>query len=483
VKFGQFDATTYAAMQAIAKKLRVVLLKPSKYRTDGFVERFRSGFMPNATLSHISSLTPENIGKTSVSVEYIDEYIRPDIDYLGSLHAEKDVTTLVAIVGVQSHQFHRAIDLSAYAKSKGAENVVIGGPHPMTCDTSALQNLGVSFSLSEAEIVWREIIEDAVRGQLQPVYGLEKRWADIVPDVKFKPPPPEEVNRHWVPMVGLYPVRGCPFVCNFCSVIKIAGRNVRHPSIDSIVSSLKTIKHAGVDLVVFTSDNFNKFPSAPDLLQAMIDEKLDLKFFFQADTQLASQPDLIDLVGRAGGVEVFVGAESFDKKALKSAHKRHNQPAEYKKIVSQCREAGIRTHFSNILGFPHQDMNDCLDHVDTLIDLGPEATPTFYHDQIDPEALQQVLFDAYENFYKASMQSNKHRIDKGTRNFMAFSRWCAKNQIHPMSGGSGRVKIDHISDYAAYRERVFGISGLLPLPHSLALSVADAELNRKARWA
>jgi radical SAM superfamily enzyme YgiQ (UPF0313 family) len=217
-------------------------------------------------------------------------------------------------------------------------------------------------------------------------------------------------------------------------------------------------------------------------------------------------------------VEVFVGAESFDKKALKSAHKRHNQPAEYKKIVSQCREAGIRTHFSNILGFPHQDMNDCLDHVDTLIDLGPElasfyiltpipgteqyddfrtrglifetnldrfdtATPTFYHDQIDPEALQQVLFDAYENFYKASMQSNKHRIDKGTRNFMAFSRWCAKNQIHPMSGGSGRVKIDHISDYAAYRERVFGISGLLPLPHSLALSVADAELNRKARWA
>ena len=473
--------------------------------------------MPNATLSHISSLTPDRIGDTSVSVEYIDEYIRPDINYLRSLHSVAGATTLVAIVGVQSHQFHRAIDIAAYAKLNGAENVIIGGPHPMTCDTSDLQNKGVSFSLSEAEVVWEGILEDAINRQLKPVYGLNKRWADIIPDIEFKPPPPEEVNRHWVPMVGLYPVRGCPFICNFCSVIKIAGRNVRHPSVDSIVSALRKIKNAGVDLVVFTSDNFNKFPQAPDLLQAMIDEKLGVNFFFQADTQLANQSDLIDLVGRAGGVEVFIGAESFDKTALKSAHKRHNQPAEYKKIVSHCRDAGIRTHFSNILGFQHQSISDCQEHVDTLIELGPElasfyiltpipgteqyddfktnelifernldrfdtATPTFLHDRISPQALQQFLFDAYEQFYKASMQIGKHRIDKATRNFMAFCRWCAKNRIHPMSGGSGRITIDHMRDYSGCREKLFGVSGLLPLPQSLTLSPADTDLNRQARW-
>ncbi len=387
----------------------------------------------------------------------------------------------------------------------------------MTCDTSDQHKKGVSFSLSEAEVVWREIIEDAISGQLKPVYGFNKRWADVVPDIEFRPPPPEEVNRHWVPMVGLYPVRGCPFVCNFCSVIKIAGRNVRHPSVDSIVAALRKIKRAGVDLVVFTSDNFNKFPLAPDLLQAMVDEKLGVRFFFQADTQLANQPELIELAGRAGGVEVFIGAESFDKAALKSAQKRHNRPSEYKEIVSQCRDAGIRTHFSNILGFQHQSVGDCHDHVDTLIDLGPElasfyiltpipgteqyddfktrglifeqnldrfdtATPTFRHDRINPVALQQVLFDAYEKFYKASMQNSKCRIDKATRNFMAFCRWCAKNQIHPMSGGSGRIKIDHMREYSACREKVFGVSGPLPLPRSLSLSAADAELNRQARW-
>ncbi len=387
----------------------------------------------------------------------------------------------------------------------------------MTCDTSNLHNKGVSFSLSEAEVVWKEIIDDAITGQLEPIYGMNKRWADTIPDIEFKPPPQDEVNRHWVPMVGLYPVRGCPFVCNFCSVIKIAGRNVRHPSIDSIVSALRTTKEAGVELVVFTSDNFNKFPKAPELLQAMIDERLGIKFFFQADTQLANQPELIELIGRAGGVEVFLGAESFDKVALKSAQKRHNQPEQYKKIVTFCRDAGIRTHFSNILGFQHQSVVDCQQHVDTLIELGPElasfyiltpipgteqyddfrtkglifernldrfdtATPTFLHNQIDPPELQQLLFDAYEKFYKASMRPGKHRIDKATRNFMAFCRWSAKNRIHPMSGGSGRITIDHMRDYAFGREKIFGVSGPLPLPLSLALSSADTDLNRQARW-
>ena len=31
----------------MAKSLRIVILKPSKYTLDGSVERFRRGFMPN----------------------------------------------------------------------------------------------------------------------------------------------------------------------------------------------------------------------------------------------------------------------------------------------------------------------------------------------------------------------------------------------------------------------------------------------------
>ena len=47
----------------------------------------------------------------------------------------------------------------------------------MTCDTSMLHGRGVSFALAEAELVWREILEDAVGGELRPVYGAERAMA------------------------------------------------------------------------------------------------------------------------------------------------------------------------------------------------------------------------------------------------------------------------------------------------------------------
>ena len=42
-------------------KLRLILIKPSKYNTDGFVERFRWGSMPNSTLPYMRSLTPTDL--------------------------------------------------------------------------------------------------------------------------------------------------------------------------------------------------------------------------------------------------------------------------------------------------------------------------------------------------------------------------------------------------------------------------------------
>jgi hypothetical protein len=53
---------------------------------------------------------------------------------------------------------------------------IIGGPHPMTCDTTILQGRGVSFALAEAEIIWPAILADAMEGELRPVYGAAQRW-------------------------------------------------------------------------------------------------------------------------------------------------------------------------------------------------------------------------------------------------------------------------------------------------------------------
>jgi len=387
----------------------------------------------------------------------------------------------------------------------------------MTCDTSGLHHRGVSFSLSEAEVVWRTILEDSVTGGLQAVYGSENRWATEIEDIEFRPIPREEIDRHWAPMIGYYPVRGCPFTCNFCSVIKIAGRQVRSPSVESIIRALKTIKKSGIDQVMFTSDNFNKFPAAPELLSAMIDEKVGIRFFFQADTQIAKQEELVDLIGRAGGLEMFLGVESFDSAILKKVQKQHNKPKLYGEIVRLCRENGIRAHFSNIIGFPDQKEPDIASHLSKLNELGPEFasfyiltpipgteqykeylesglifeknldrfdsyTPTFHHDHISPPRMSELLFDAYSEFYKNSMSKHRRHITRETRNYMVFCRWCAANKMHPMSAGGGQVFLDRSTDYSEMRKNVFDVGPLLDLPQNLELSRSDQDINRQADW-
>jgi radical SAM superfamily enzyme YgiQ (UPF0313 family) len=507
--------------------LRVVIVKPGKYAADGFVERFRRGFMPNSTVPHLASMTPRLVGGRRCEVETIDEYVETDCDYLGRFESGPGERTLVALVGVQSHQLHRALDLAAYARSRGAQTV-IGGPHPMTCDTTMLQGHGAAFALSEAETIWPAILEDALFGELAPAYDGGSRWAGQLDSPVIVPPGKRSLARYAVPMLGIYPARGCPYSCNFCSVIKIAGHRVRSQPVETTLASLRAAKTSGVRFVMFTSDNFNKYPQVDELLEAMIAERIELPFFAQCDAQIHRQGDLVARMARAGCHQIFVGAESFDTEVLRGAHKFHNDPSRYAKIVALCRENGITSHFSNILGFPQDTERGILRHLETLSELAPDVasfyllTPipgteqyddfrrdgwitetnldrydgtcvTWRHPNLPGEELRRLLFRCYREFYRAGDVAGKLvRLLRGRRDYRlagalfavfglsAMSRLAAARHVHPMAGGIARVRRDSAADYAELRRRVFGID-LAPLPGSLPLSPADEALNRRAR--
>src|SRR5881409_49735 len=84
--------------------LRVVIIKPSKYGMSGYVERFRRGFMPNSTVPYIRSMTPASLDGVAIETHAIDEYVQSDLGYLDLLR-NPDEPALLAVVGVQSHQY------------------------------------------------------------------------------------------------------------------------------------------------------------------------------------------------------------------------------------------------------------------------------------------------------------------------------------------------------------------------------------------
>ncbi len=206
---------------------------------------------------------------------------------------------------------------------------------------------------------------------MQPVYGAEQRWQQELEAPVVVPPSRQDLRRYVIPMLGLYPARGCPFTCNFCSVIKIAGRRIRSQSVATTLASLRAAKAAGVRTIMFTSDNFNKYPEAEELLAAMVEERLGLEFFVQCDTQIARQERLVALLAEAGCFQMFVGVESFNRQTLLAARKGQNRPETYRDIVRLCREHGISSHFSNIIGFPQDTERDVDQHLEMLRELGP----------------------------------------------------------------------------------------------------------------
>jgi hypothetical protein len=506
--------------------LRVVIIKPSKYGISGHVDRFRRGFMPNSTVPYLRSMTPSSVDGVPVETFAIDEYVQTDTKYL-KLLSDGDSPTLLALVGVQSHQFQRSLDLAAYARANGVRHCVIGGPHVMTCDTTALHGRGVSFALAEAETVWPSILHDAISGELQPAYGWEQRWATELHAPVLVPPSRRDLQRYLVPMLGIYPARGCPFTCNFCSVIKIAGRQIRSQSIETTMESLRRAKAAGVRLVMFTSDNFNKYSDGPELLEQMIAEKIQMPFFVQCDTQVSKQEEFVSLLSRAGCFEMFVGVESFSRRTLLAAHKAQNHPAMYEQIHKLCARYGIVSHFSNIIGFPDDTAASIREHLGVLQGLGPDVasfyiltpipgteqydeflnagwitetnldrfdatTTTWRHPNLASAELQALLYECYSKFFSVShilqtaVRTFKHRQpNTGYVPYFGqplFSRISALRKTHPMSGGVGRVRLDSDSDYRDMRRNCFGVD-LVPLPKSLSLSKADAELNNHVKIA
>lgn len=504
------------------KSLRVVILKPSKYDANGYVQRFRRGFMPNTTVPYMRSMTPEKIGDCVLETYAIDEYVQTDMRYLELLRGDKP--TLLALVGVQSHQFHRALDLAAYALANGVQDTIIGGPHPMTCDTSMLQGRGVSFALAEAEMIWPAILRDFAAGALQPIYGKDQRWQTQLTAPVMIPPSRKDMKRYVLPLLGVYPARGCPYTCNFCSVIKIAGRQIRSQDLDTVMGTLWAAKKAGIRFILFTSDNFNKYPDASELLERMIAEKIGLPFMCQCDTQVSKQEEFIELLGRASCFQMFVGVESLKRETLMKAHKTQNHPTKYADIIRLTKKAGFNTHFSNIIGFPDDTVQSVREHMAAIRQMGPGAIscyiltplpgteqydeflsagdiyeknldrfdgtcPTWHHPNLRPEQLTSLMFEFYQTFY--SNEFLMHSFTRSNRKMSTISDWIARTAgvfnryavwrgRHPMEGGWYKVKLDKVSEYLDLRWQRYGYE-YIPLPKSLELSQRDAALNRRVK--
>jgi hypothetical protein len=358
------------AMAERRRRFQLVLIKPSHYDDDGYVIQWVRAFIPSNTLAVLYSLARDSArrnvlgGETEIDITIIDEInSRIKIDRLLSLFRRHDGFGLVALVGVQSNQFPRALDIARPFRAAGIA-VMVGGFHVSGClamlpelqaDLKIALDMGMSLFAGEVEGRMDRILQDAANGTLQPIYN----YLNDLPSLECEPTPilPAKHLRRTIQHIGSFDAgRGCPFQCSFCTIINVQGRKSRRRSAEDVERTVREHWAEGIRDFLITDDNLarNKdWEAIFDRLIAMRErDKMNLRLVIQVDALCHKIPNFIDKAARAGVNRVLIGIESINAANLLAAKKRQNKITEYRKMLLAWKKAGAITTAGYILGFP-----------------------------------------------------------------------------------------------------------------------------------
>ena len=351
------------------KIFRLVLIKPSHYDDNGYVIQWVRSAIPSNSLASLHALAADCAARQAlgpdcdIDIEAFDETntrIKPARIARRVLAADGG---LVGLVGVQSNQFPRALDIARSLRASGVA-VVIGGFHISGClamlpelpsDIKEALAMGISIFAGEAEGRIEQVLQDAWLKQLKPIYN----YMDDLPALDgavYPMLPPQAVARTAGSVTSFDAGRGCPFQCSFCTIINVQGRKSRHRTADDVEQIVRANLAHGVKSFFITDDNFARNRNWEAIFDRMIElreqQKLNFSFIMQVDTMCHKIPGFIEKAARAGCHRVFIGLENINPDNLLSAKKKQNRITEYRTMLQRWKAVRVVTYCGYILGFP-----------------------------------------------------------------------------------------------------------------------------------
>ncbi|HZY23566.1 MAG: B12-binding domain-containing radical SAM protein [Microvirga sp.] len=353
------------------KTFRLILIKPSHYDDDGYVIQWLRSPIPANSLACLYGLALDAQARDvlapdhTLDVEAIDETnarVRPDRIAKRIAEAGRG---MVMLVGVQSNQFPRALDIAKPLRQAGV-TVGIGGFHVSgtlamlpSIDPAVQQalDIGCFMYAGEAEEGRLDLIlKDAVNGRLAPIYNFMKE----LPGIEHVPTPhlpASVIKRTYGANASFDAGRGCPFQCSFCTIINVQGRKSRRRSPDDVERIVRDNAAQGIFHFFITDDNFARNKDWEPIFDRLIHlrevEKIKIRLIIQVDTLCHRLPNFIEKAARAGVKRVFIGLENISPDNLVAAKKKQNKITEYRKMLLAWKNVGVITYAGYILGFPN----------------------------------------------------------------------------------------------------------------------------------
>jgi len=291
----------------------------------------------SAHLRSLAAATLARLTPDDVELSLVDDIVRK-IDPAKDIDGGADL----AAITVSTKTAERAHELAAAYRQRGVK-VVMGGIHPTAMPEEALEH-GDAVVIGEAEGLWEQVVADAREGHLRPVY-LHTGW----PGFRTAPWPKRTVftSHGYAPIHTVQASRGCPFLCEFCSVAPFFDRP---PRLRDPADVAREIESLGRGLVMFADDNIlGHGEHSRALVRAL--RPLKRRWIGQASLQGMQNQETLRLMAASGCHAVLVGFESVDRATLLACGKPQNSPQEYLDTVRRLHDHGIAVWAAFVFGF------------------------------------------------------------------------------------------------------------------------------------
>jgi radical SAM superfamily enzyme YgiQ (UPF0313 family) len=348
----------------------LILIKPSHYDDDGYVIQWVRSSIPSNSLAILHGLALDCVERQVLGADVeirLTAWDETNTRIVPAQIIERIRAAggqgMVGLVGVQSNQFPRAMDIARPLRAAGV-TVCMGGFHVSGCiamlpemppELKEAMALGITLFAGEAEGRFEDVLRAAVRNELPPIFdfmndlpGLEGATAPYLPA--------DVISRTESSRTSFDAGRGCPFHCSFCTIINVQGRKSRSRSADDVERIVRANLAQGVHNFFITDDNLARNQNWEAIFDRLIrmreEENERIYIVAQVDTACHKLRGFIEKAARAGVNRVFIGLENINADSLKGAQKGQNQITEYRAMLQMWHRFGTLTYAGYILGFP-----------------------------------------------------------------------------------------------------------------------------------
>jgi len=349
-----------------------------------------------------------------VEAEFIDENLE-------AIHFD-DPVDLIAISMMLSIQAKRGWEIADIYRRKGIK-VIFGGIATMLHARKTLDHADSVF-IGEAEGKMEKVMSDFKNGQLQKIYDHlgDRPPIEMVGTARRDLLKRELYNYRGIQMVDLvHASRGCRFHCYPCAVAYLGGKEFRPRPIDKVIEEMANIDNNRLFLVDNSLAQDTKWEL--DLFREMI--PLKKKW---CSHPIEDNPKVLDLAARAGAWYVYQAVfdtSDYIRDRIKRYHDHgigvegtillglddHTEDS-IKRLIDFLLDIELDiAEFTVLTPFPHTKAHEDLKQQNRIIsynwnDYSADKV-VFQPKNMSAEKLQELLFYAWDTFYKDEPQEIK----------------------------------------------------------------------------